>query len=448
MREIAHGTSDRQSLEEIMGLIHRRFTEKSAEEWRQIFKALLLLEFLVKNGAEQVVDKARGEMGTLGQLTNFHFQSQNGKDEGAGVRAKATELIDLLRDDGRTRSERRKAAATRHKYTGVEGGRGLGGGFSGSSGGSGGGGRYGGFGSESAGYGGYAGGDVYGDGGVFGRRTNDLGSTSGSRGDAFEAYDEFDDDRRPAASAKAKRPERSAPPKKAAPVKKAPEIDLFSFDDPEPSSSTAPAAAASSGGALASLASPAHANDDDDEFDDFQSATPAAQSKAPSNAFMNLAAPKPVSAPQQANLSSMVGLSSISPAPSPATTIASPPSQQMPAAFQAPPGYFNAGMASAPMQPSAALGMAALKPASSSLSSTTPATAAKPAASGGDAFGALWNQASMGIKKTSTPTSGGATMGQLAKERSSAGIWGASSPSPSQSKPPAAGGSAMNDLLG
>ena len=34
-------------------MIYKRFTEKSAEEWRQIYKALQLMEFLVKNGSER-----------------------------------------------------------------------------------------------------------------------------------------------------------------------------------------------------------------------------------------------------------------------------------------------------------------------------------------------------------------------------------------------------------
>ncbi|KAJ4146484.1 Epsin-3, clathrin recruitment and traffic between the Golgi and endosome [Fusarium falciforme] len=73
---------------------------------------------------------------------------------------------------------------------------------------------------------------------------------------------------------------------------------------------------------------------------------------------------------------------------------------------------------------------------------------AKPPAAGGDAFGALWGKASAGIKKSSTPTAG-PTMGQLAKEKSSAGIWGApSAGSSSGNAAPKTGGSAIDDLLG
>jgi ENTH domain len=38
MQEIANGTFNYQQLNEIMPMIYKRFTEKAAEEWRQIYK--------------------------------------------------------------------------------------------------------------------------------------------------------------------------------------------------------------------------------------------------------------------------------------------------------------------------------------------------------------------------------------------------------------------------
>ncbi|KAF4459234.1 ENTH domain-containing [Fusarium albosuccineum] len=483
MQEIANGTFNYQTLNEIMPMIYRRFTEKAAEEWRQIYKALQLLEFLIKHGSERVIDDARGHISLLKMLRQFHFIDQNGKDQGINVRNRAKELAELLSDVERIRSERKKARATKNKYTGVEGGSTFGGGFSSGSSS-----RYGGFGSESAGYGGGSGGGasgdfggysggVYGDGGGFGGQSNDW-REGGGRSDRFEEYDEFDEDERPAASstrAAAKRPER-APVKKTPepPKKKEPEVDLFSFDDPAPASSSAAPAASSSGfAALApSNTAAAPAADDDDEFDDFQSATPATQAAAPpvtsaASSTAQFAAPQPVSAPQQADISQMVSMSSISPAPSATGTpgvnysafsipaAAPAAAAPKPAGFQQTgPNYFGTVQAQPP-KPATVSGL----PGMSSASSNTPTTMAnmkpvtspqaQPApAAGGDAFGALWGKASAGMKKSSTPTAG-PTMGQLAKEKSSAGIWGApAAGSSSGSAPPKTGGSAMDDLLG
>ena len=38
LQEIANGTFNYQLLNEIMPMIYKRFTEKSSEEWRQIYK--------------------------------------------------------------------------------------------------------------------------------------------------------------------------------------------------------------------------------------------------------------------------------------------------------------------------------------------------------------------------------------------------------------------------
>ncbi|KAK6583343.1 hypothetical protein PZA11_004419 [Diplocarpon coronariae] len=466
MQEIANGTYNYQLLNEIMPMIYKRFTEKAAEEWRQIYKALQLLEFLIKNGSERVIDDARSHLTLLKMLRQFHFIDQNGKDQGLNVRNRAKELAELLSDVERIRAERKKARATRNKYTGVEGGAGLGGGLSSSS-------RYGGFGSEESGgtnsreYGGFSGG-VYGDGGGFGGQSSDFQDT-GSRGtsgaggrDRFEEYDEYDEgavatpSRRQAeasSSASRRKPsERPAAKKPEPPKKKEPEIDLFSFDDPIPTSSAPVAAPAAP-----------HTVDDDDDFDDFQSATPSTQAPPPSipavapaasaATYAPYASPQPVSAPGAANLSDLVGFSTIPPTISASHTpinysAFSPPvaTQQVPrpTAYQgSQPNYFTSVQA-----PSAQ----GAKPASASSSVKPPNGGAKPA--GGDAFGSLWSTASAGVKKTSTPTAGPA-LGQLAKEKASAGIWAASSSSsstPVQVQKPAQGqqqyGNGLDDLLG
>ncbi|KAL3958599.1 hypothetical protein ACCO45_006761 [Purpureocillium lilacinum] len=380
-------------------------------------------------------------------LRQFHFIDQNGKDQGINVRNRAKELAELLSDVDRIRSERKKARATKNKYTGVEGGMSFGGGFSGGSSS----GRYGGFGSESAGYGGgnanyggYSGG-VYGDGGGFGGQASDFRDTSG-RSDRFEEYDEFDEGERPAASSRPKRTTERAGVKKTTgevAKKKEPEVDLFSFDEPSQSSSAA-APTPSNGSGLADLGGPSgSAANDDDEFDDFQEATP------------------PLSAPQKADLSQMVSTSSISPAPSAGVNYS---------AFASPPRSGTGSEAvRLPIHRSQLLrhGLISAYSGERGHVSHVPngdfqrpdhhgqhearhQPRAKPAAAGGDAFGALWGKASGGVKKTGTPTAG-ASMGQLAKEKSAAGIWGApasASSQPAAGRPAPSGGSASDDLLG
>ncbi|KAF4312493.1 ENTH domain-containing protein [Botryosphaeria dothidea] len=497
MQEIANGTYNYQLLNEIMPMIYKRFTEKSAEEWRQIYKALQLLEFLVKNGSERVIDDARSHLSLLKMLRQFHYIDLNGKDQGINVRNRAKELGELLGDVERIRSERKKARATRNKYTGVEGGAGLGGGFSSGSS------RYGGFGSETGGYsgdGGYGGfsGGVYGDGGGFGGESDSGYHGSGSRRDRFEEYDEYDDGavaapgRRQAdtqrAGVRRQTSGGAASRKKEEPPKpKQPEVDLFSFDDPEPAPSTsngkAPATSSATDdfGALQSGGAA-----DDDDFDDFQSATPA-PAAAPATAApapaaggfgvlspppaapgaaqaTQFAAPQPRSGAQASNINDL--FSSIH-SPTPSTSSAhhtpslsnstsafsSPPQQQKPAGYVPnQPNYFTSvPIAPTPLTANQTGGSSKIASPGGVMSPTGSIGggigAKKPA--GGDAFSDLLS--GMGNKKPAQPTQK-VTMADLAKQKTSSGLWGApaaASPAPAavgqQAK---TGSSGLDDLLG
>lgn len=430
-----------------MPMIYKRFTEKAADEWRQIYKALQLLEFLIKNGSERVIDDARSHLTLLKMLRQFHFIDANGKDQGINVRNRAKELTELLSDVERIRTERKKARATRQKYTGVEGGAGLGGSSGGGSS------RFGGFGSEERGdFGGYSGG-VFGDGGGFGgqqsggdyepSRASGSGGGGGGGGDRFEEYDEYDEG---VSSPTRRRAEPSRPPragterstapkpKAAPPAPKAPEVDLFSFDEPSP----APGLGATAPASLALAA----AHDDDDDFDDFQSAAPAAFSPpattSTTTSYTQFASPQPVSAPKQADLSTMMGAASLSPTPSSTSTpvnysafsVPAPPSGALrpqpsqTASYQsAQPNYFTS--VKAPSSSTGGAPMSAPMTATSTGSgAAAPAAAAAPKKASGDAFGNLWNTASAGVKKTSAPAKGPA-LGELAREKATQGIWGA-----------------------
>ena len=479
-----------------MPMIYKRFTEKAAEEWRQIYKvnrdelskaytallimalkALQLLEFLIKNGSERVIDDARSHLSLLKMLRQFHYIDQNGKDQGINVRNRSKELAELLGDVDRIRAERKKARSNRNKFGGVSGGA-MSSGLSGGS-------RYGGFGSEDAGgYGAYSGG-VYGDGGGFGGNTSGFQDT-GSRRDRFEEYDEYDEGavassgRRKTESISAARRE---PKKPEPPKKKEPEIDILAFDDDIPPE-TPPKESASNGKKAISN----HMDDgfgtlqsggaEDDDFDDFQSAAPTTQTMskpsipglAPPTTTASpmltsqFAAPKPVSASQGNTLGDLVGISTTtnSPAPSsisvmsppasnytasastftspPPSAFASPPpviqQQPKPTSYQAStPNYFTSIPVASNATPPPSSNTGAKSSQGSSVPFNKPAQA-KSSSAGGDAFGSLWStaSASAGIKSTSTPGLAGPKLADMAKEKASAGIWGANAPSSSNAQ--------------
>ncbi|KAI8642404.1 hypothetical protein BD408DRAFT_344245 [Parasitella parasitica] len=119
MQEIAQGTYNYQYFNEIMPTVYRRFTEKEPKQWRQIYKALVLLEYLIKNGSERVVDDARSHVSTIKVMRNFYYIDDKGKDEGLNVRNRAKEIVELLGDTELIRSERKLAKKNRNKYVGI-----------------------------------------------------------------------------------------------------------------------------------------------------------------------------------------------------------------------------------------------------------------------------------------------------------------------------------------
>ncbi|KAF9097909.1 Epsin-3, clathrin recruitment and traffic between the Golgi and endosome [Mortierella sp. AD031] len=264
-QELAQATHNFQYFNEIMPAIFKRFAEKEPREWRQIYKALVLLEYLVTHGSERVVDEARGHISTIKVLRSFQYVDENGKDEGINVRNRAKEFAEMLSSVDRIKEERKKAKANRNKYVGSEGG---GGGFAGT------GSKYGGFGSDSY----YEGGS----GGGYGGSTGSGGSRGGSRYDDRSSsrsnrYD--DEDREPSNSPPVRRSARKTETSKpVAKVESVKEVNLFDFDEPVSTSSVPPNQNAFGGNA----AMPAAALDDGwgsmqsatDDFDDFQSAPP------------------------------------------------------------------------------------------------------------------------------------------------------------------------------
>lgn len=407
-------------------------------------------------------------------LRQFHYIDNNGKDQGINVRNRAQELAKLLSDVDAIRNERKKARANRNKFGGIEGGMGgFSGGHSGNS-------RYGGFGSEDASFGGYSGG-VYGDGGGFNGNTSGF-QDSGRRGNRFEEYDEDEDE-----GGYSSRPRRSEPStasstrqeaKKPTPPK-APTPDLVSFGDEEIASPPTTVSAGKKPENNNGLMNLAPQSMDDDDFDDFQSASPTTQPAIPQAQFASIsppaampsqthiAAPKPVSGTQGANLNGLVGMTSVPPTPSstgsvsqtPISAMSAPMQSQLPkpSGYQAvQPNYFT----SVAVPPSHQSRPSLTTQSTSSISSSK---IASPNASkaGGDVFGSLWSSASAtaGIKSSTTAQNKGPNLASMAKEKASAGIWGTpaaanmsgSSSQPLQQKPGTAGqpaGHGLDDLLG
>ncbi|XP_028668507.1 clathrin interactor 1a isoform X1 [Erpetoichthys calabaricus] len=119
MGEIARSTFMYEQFPEVMNMLWTRMLKDNKKNWRKVYKALLLLAYLIRNGSERVVTSAREHIYDLRSLENYHFVDENGKDQGINVRQKVKEMVEFIQDDDRLREERKKAKKNKDKYIGV-----------------------------------------------------------------------------------------------------------------------------------------------------------------------------------------------------------------------------------------------------------------------------------------------------------------------------------------
>ncbi|XP_027873452.1 epsin-3 isoform X2 [Xiphophorus couchianus] len=129
MSEIADLTFNVVAFAEVMGMVWKRLND-SGKNWRHVYKALTLLDYLLKTGSERVAQQCRENAFTIQTLRDFQYVDRDGRDQGANVREKARQLVCLLKDEDRLRQERSQALKTKERMAGggTGGGNGAGGG--------------------------------------------------------------------------------------------------------------------------------------------------------------------------------------------------------------------------------------------------------------------------------------------------------------------------------
>ncbi|KAL7006593.1 hypothetical protein EMMF5_003759 [Cystobasidiomycetes sp. EMM_F5] len=117
MNEIAQATYNQQDFIEIMETMDRRMNDKG-KNWRHVFKTLTVLDYILHAGSENVVLYFQENIYLVKTLREFVFVDEDGKDQGANVRQKAKDIVNLLQDDARIRSQRRQRSDMRDRMNG------------------------------------------------------------------------------------------------------------------------------------------------------------------------------------------------------------------------------------------------------------------------------------------------------------------------------------------
>ncbi|XP_050096626.1 epsin-1 isoform X2 [Anopheles aquasalis] len=114
MAEIADLTYNVVAFSEIMQMIWKRMNDHG-KNWRHVYKALLLLEYLIKTGTEKVAQQCKENIYAIQTLKEFQYLEE-GKDQGMHVREKAKQLVSLLKDDERLKNERARALKAKERF--------------------------------------------------------------------------------------------------------------------------------------------------------------------------------------------------------------------------------------------------------------------------------------------------------------------------------------------
>uniref|UniRef100_A0A8C1VY32 Epsin 3a n=1 Tax=Cyprinus carpio TaxID=7962 RepID=A0A8C1VY32_CYPCA len=121
LMEIADLTFNVVALTEVMGIIWKRLNDHG-KNWRHVYKALTLLDYLIKSGSERVGQQCKENIYAIQTLRDFQYIDRDGQDQGMGIREKSKQLVALLRDDERLKQERSQAHKTRERVTGTSSG--------------------------------------------------------------------------------------------------------------------------------------------------------------------------------------------------------------------------------------------------------------------------------------------------------------------------------------
>ncbi|MGH0151501.1 UNVERIFIED_CONTAM: hypothetical protein FKN15_052688 [Acipenser sinensis] len=118
MTEIADLTYNVVAFSEIMSMIWKRLNDHG-KNWRHVYKALTLLDYLIKTGSERVAQQCKENIFAIQTLKDFQYIDRDGKDQGINVREKSKQLVSLLKDDERLKGERSQAMKTKERMAQV-----------------------------------------------------------------------------------------------------------------------------------------------------------------------------------------------------------------------------------------------------------------------------------------------------------------------------------------
>ncbi|GLT76899.1 hypothetical protein SLA2020_485330 [Shorea laevis] len=93
----------------IVDVLHGRFYSVDWKQWRQSYKALVLLEFLLTHGPEEFAEEFKCDVDVIEELGTFRYTDEKGFDWGLNMQKRSKKILDLLTGGETLREARLKA---------------------------------------------------------------------------------------------------------------------------------------------------------------------------------------------------------------------------------------------------------------------------------------------------------------------------------------------------
>ncbi|ESQ47490.1 hypothetical protein EUTSA_v10022135mg [Eutrema salsugineum] len=118
MTKIAEASFDTVDYWRIVDVLHRKIEKGEMKKWREAYKAMVLLEFLLTHGPLHLPHDFLYDLDHIRFLSTFQYVDDNGFDWGAQVQKKADQIQTLLLGKEELREARLKALKTTSQING------------------------------------------------------------------------------------------------------------------------------------------------------------------------------------------------------------------------------------------------------------------------------------------------------------------------------------------
>ncbi|XP_019180501.1 PREDICTED: epsin-3 [Ipomoea nil] len=109
MTMIAEASYESEDYWKIVDVLHRRLDEIDWMQWRQLYKSLVLLEFLIIHGPDDLGTEFLCDVEIIKELGSFKYRDERGFDWGLMMQRKSERILNLLQDDDALKQARLKA---------------------------------------------------------------------------------------------------------------------------------------------------------------------------------------------------------------------------------------------------------------------------------------------------------------------------------------------------